>query len=296
MNSLNPRKYPSTTALQCFEASARHLSFTKAGKEMHMTQSAVSKQIAQLEDLLGVQLFYRTNQGICLSPNGQAYYIESLKILQQLEAATLSMMAKKSEIQTLSIACHPTFCAKWLIPCLKGFGTAHPWIHLDIKETTQPLLDAQDADMAFLFGDGVWVDMDAIKLFDEYCIAVCQPNYLPQHTTCQDLTNYPLLQISSRPNAWYDYFANQKYHYNQVITGAKFDTFHACINAAIIGCGIALVPMNFVQQELEQGMLTTALPYKMPSQSAYYMAYQTKTANTPKIQSMIQWVHQQSIR
>ena len=84
------RRYPSTTALQCFETAARHLSFTNAAQEMHMTQSAISKQVAQLEEMLNLSLFYRTPHRISLTPAGKTYYLEVLEILKHIEAATTS--------------------------------------------------------------------------------------------------------------------------------------------------------------------------------------------------------------
>ncbi|UNU72665.1 LysR substrate-binding domain-containing protein [Moraxella nasovis] len=289
MHTTNFRKYPSTTALQCFEAAGRHLSFTKAGKELHMTQSAVSKQVAQLEELLGVQLFYRVNQGIELSPAGQSYYKDTLAILAQIQHASLSMMVKHQEGEILSIACHPTFCAKWLIPALKGFGASHPLIHLDIKEVAEPLVDTGGVDMAFLFGNGVWVGMDAVKLFDEYMVAVCRPDYLPKETDSDKLTHYPLLQIRSRPTMWQAYFAELGVAC-QTLIGAKFDSFFACINAAMIGCGIALVPKRFVDKELNDGTLVLAINQKLQSQNAYYMTYQSRLAHTPKVMAMTKWI------
>ena len=116
------RKYPSTTALQCFETAARHLSFTNAAQEMHMTQSAVSKQVSQLEEMLNLSLFYRTPQRISLTPAGKAYYIEVLGILKHIELATTNLMSHSSNTEVLKIVAHPTFCSRWLIPALKGFS------------------------------------------------------------------------------------------------------------------------------------------------------------------------------
>ena len=84
-SSLDFRKYPSTKALQCFETAARHLSFTNAAQEMHMTQSAISKQVAQLEEVLNIALFYRTPQKISLTPAGKTYYLDVLDILKHIE-------------------------------------------------------------------------------------------------------------------------------------------------------------------------------------------------------------------
>lgn len=290
MERLNLRKYPSTTALQCFECTARHLSFTKAGKELHMTQSAVSKQVAHLEEQLSVQLFYRSSTGLFLTPAGKSYYLETLKILQHLEIATLNLMAHGVEADTLRIVSHPTLCAKWLIPALKGFGRAHPLIHLDIAEQSHALID-DDMDMAFLYGDGVWADMEVVKLFDECSVAVCAPSYECQFDHLQELNQATLIQLKTRPRAWHEFFSEQGINHDKAMTGVRFDTFNACINAAKIGCGVALVPTRFVLEELQNGTLKLANAYQMTGQGAYYMAYQARLGNTKKVQAMLSWIN-----
>lgn len=132
------RRYPSTTALQCFETAARHLSFTNAAQEMHMTQSAISKQVAQLEEMLNLSLFYRTPHRISLTPAGKSYYLEVLEILKHIEVATTNLMSHSSNAELLKIVSHPTFCARWLIPALSGFSQEYPLINLDIKELVGP--------------------------------------------------------------------------------------------------------------------------------------------------------------
>lgn len=283
-------KLPSTIALQCFVVSARHLSFTQAGKELCMTQSAVSKQVASLESVLGVPLFYRVNQGIVLTAAGQAYYLDVLQILQQLESANINLIARQNDTETLHIFSHPSFCAKWLIPTLKDFNRTHPKIRLHITEQADALLHTQAIEMAFLFGNGVWADMEAVKLFDEYCVAVCSPAFLATTVDVQTLASYPLLQLNSRPSAWQDYFTAQGHQLTSMTVSMNLDTFYACVNAACLGSGLALVPESFVERELACGELVLAHPYRMKSRSAYYMAYQTRLKHSPKIQAMLDYI------
>src|SRR4051794_32644500 len=115
---ISPRLVPSLGALQAFEASARHLSFTRAAEELRLTQGAVSRQVAALETQLSVPLFQRVRQRIVLTPAGSAYAAEVRDILGRLAAATLSTMAFKTTGGTLSLAVLPTFGTRWLIPRL----------------------------------------------------------------------------------------------------------------------------------------------------------------------------------
>ena len=126
------------TALQCFEAAARHLSFTRAAEELHLTQSAVSKQVAQLEEMLCHNLFERVRQRLYLSPAGSLYLAEVHKILTQVDISSRYILTYGGETEVLRIATQPTFGARWLVPRLKGFGDRYPRIHLDIRNELEP--------------------------------------------------------------------------------------------------------------------------------------------------------------
>ncbi|MEN2751294.1 LysR substrate-binding domain-containing protein [Psychrobacter sp. FBL11] len=290
------RRYPSTTALQCFETAARHLSFTHAAQEMHMTQSAISKQVAQLEEMLNISLFYRTPHRISLTPAGKTYYLEVLEILKHIEVATTSLMSHSDNTEVLKIVSHPTFCSRWLIPALKGFSQEHPLINIDIKELAEPFFsEDQNVDIAFLYGDGIWGGMEAIKLFDEYCVAVCQPEYLydknqDKKFCTSNVDNCTLLQLSSRPSAWYEYFKQQDISIDGTFVGPRFDTFHACIAAALLGYGIALVPLRLVAPELQSGALVTAWSYASKGRGSYYITYPLSLGRSHKVKVILEWI------
>ena len=286
------RRYPSTTALQCFETAARHLSFTNAAQEMHMTQSAISKQVAQLEEMLNLSLFYRTPHRISLTPAGKVYYLEVLEILKHIEVATTNLMSHSSNTELLKIVSHPTFCARWLIPALSGFSQEYPLINLDIKELAGPFFsEDQNVDIAFLYGDGMWSNMEAIKLFDEYCVAVCQPQYLRDKTlSAECLDDYVLLQISSRLSAWYEYFKQQDISVDGTFVGPRFETFHACISAALLGYGIALVPLRLVEPELQSGALVMAWDYAAKGRGSYYVTYPISSGQSHKVKAVLEWI------
>lgn len=293
MQPLSLKKYPSTAALQCFESAARHLSFTKAAKELHMTQSAVSKQVAQLESVLNTELFHRSRQRLHLTPAGIMFRQEAESILSKLELSLLNILAHGANTHVLRIACHPTLCARWFIPLVKGFGKKHPNIHLDVSDQISVAPENSDTlDIAFLYGDGVWPNMECEKLFDEHCIPVCSPELLNSPpNNAQELTRHVLIQFRSRPGAWTDYFNYISASSGQTFAGPRFDTYYACIRAAEEGCGIALVPQFLVQRELDRGRLITAWPQSMPTRGAYYMIYPQSLAADPKVLAMREWVH-----
>lgn len=292
MQKMTARAYPSTTSLRCFEASARFLSFTKAAHILHMTQSAVSKQVAQLESSLKTQLFERSLQGLKLTPSGELFIKETQQILDQIEQSVLNLLSHGSDAETLKISAHPTLCARWLIPALKGFGKQHPNLHLDIQEQVSSSdIDNSNTDIAFLYGTGVWRDMTSIQLFPEKCIAVCSPELMNEPiSNLEDFKNYVLIQSRSRPRAWEEYFQLQAATNEHPLFGPRFDTFYACIHAAMTACGIALVPTFLVEKELQTGELMLAYPYEMQSQYSYYMTHPTSMTNTTKVNTMVHWI------
>ncbi|MGL6204075.1 MAG: LysR family transcriptional regulator, partial [Giesbergeria sp.] len=126
------RHLPSTQALACFEAAARHESYTRAAQELALTQSAVSRQIQALEEQLGVALFRRTRHGVVLTPAGQRYGRQVARWLQVLEQGTLDVMARQGVGGALALAAVPTFATRWLIPRLPLLAQQHPDIVVHI--------------------------------------------------------------------------------------------------------------------------------------------------------------------
>ncbi len=127
MNYLGSRRLvPSLSALQAFEAAARHGSFTRAAEELDLTQGAVSRQVAMLEDALGVPLFERVRQRVNLTPAGAGYAVDVREALSRLAAATLSTMTARGAGGVLALAILPTFGTRWLIPRLPRFFARHP--------------------------------------------------------------------------------------------------------------------------------------------------------------------------
>lgn len=268
------------------------MSFTRAAEELHMTQSAVSKQVAHLEDLVGQKLFIRTPQYLQITLAGKQYLNEVSQVLDNIESSTLAMLAFDREVQQLKLATHPTLCARWLIPLLYGFSKAYPNIQLDIRDkiVNEIREGSEPFDIAFLFGDGLWSGMEAIKIFDEDNIVVCSPAIYKPIQQVLDLTAYVFLQVRSRPTMWRQYFLAQDVDLKTSFMGPKFDTFYACIHAAESGCGLALVPRVFVQKELDEGRLVCPWDYQLNQEHSYYMVYPTAYSEVSKVRSMIDWV------
>ena len=287
------RHLPTLTSMQCFEASARHLSFTRAAEELSLTQSAVSKQVAQLEAVLEHPLFRRVRKRLQVTPEGFLYLTEVRKILAQVEMSTRYMQSYGGESEVLNVATLPTFGARWLIPRLNGFRFRYPDVYLNISNRVDPFdLEEEHIDVAFFFGHGVWPKAECIKLLDETMVPVCAPSLIPETgiQTPIELSQLVLLQSTTRPEAWHDWFAAQQCYTRHSYHGPRFDTFYMALTAARAGCGVALVPRFLAQEELDAGQLTIPWSYAFTSRGAYYLAYPEYKGEVAKVRSFVDWI------
>ncbi|WP_312934289.1 LysR substrate-binding domain-containing protein [Pseudomonas sp.] len=290
---MSKRLMPSTTALQCFEAAARHLSFTRAAQELHLTQSAVSKQVAQLEDMLCHPLFERIRRRLHLTPAGALYLTEVNKILTQIDMSSRYILSYGDDTEVLRIATQPTFGARWLVPRLQGFADRYPRINLDVRNELEPFdLVQAKADIAFFFGQGTWPGATCIELFSETVVPVCAPSLLNSHPfdSASALTEHRLLQCASRPEAWHEWFLGLGLHSQNSYHGPRFDTFYLCIRAAIAGCGLALIPRYLVAEELAEGKLVVAWDHPVSSNGRHFMAHAEHAAQVPKVRAFVDWI------
>lgn len=288
---------PSMMALQCFEAVARHMSVTRAAEELHMTQSAISKQIAQLEALLRNPLFLRVRRRLQLTPAGALYQSEVRTILNQVDMSSRYILTYGSETQVLTIGTQPTFGSRWLIPRLQRFMAAHPDIQVKVRSETRPfdLMQAK-IDISFFFGHGTLPGAQCLELFEADVVPVCAPGFLRggQIASLDDLSQQTLIQCASRPEAWHDYFSHQQYQSDSSYHGPRFDTFYMCVRAAEGGCGIALTPRLLAEEELQAGKLVIPWGYVQPSDGAYFVAYSEHSAEVPKIKQFVAWVRDEA--
>ncbi|MES2495998.1 MAG: LysR family transcriptional regulator [Pseudomonadota bacterium] len=287
-----PRRFLPPTSLLCaFEAASRTQSFTVAAQELNLTQSAVSRQIRALEELLGSELFHREKQKVRLTLAGSAYAREIRDALTRISGATLGFRANPGG-RSLNLAVLPMFGARWLIPRLPRFLAAHPGIAVNLTTRVVPFdfsLEAFDA--AIHFGDSDWPGGELDLLMHETAIPVCNPATKAEISpaTPRDLVNAPLLHLVSRPDAWERWFAAMEVDPGEV-HGPLFDQFLHLSEAACYGIGIALLPEFLVQPELERGELVVAIDRPQRSDHAYYLAWPSTHEHYPPLELFRQWI------
>ncbi|HXH04458.1 MAG TPA: transcriptional regulator GcvA [Candidatus Competibacteraceae bacterium] len=288
------RVLPSFIALQFFEAAARHLSFTRAAEELHVTQSAVSRQIRKLEETLRRPLFRRLKQRLLLTPAGEAYAAEIRALLDRAEAATLQLMAYSGAGGVLNLAILPTFGSRWLIPRLGSFTARYPDIQLNLVTQVKPFDFAEsDVDVAIHFGAETWPGAIMHRLMGETVIPVCSPALLGERSRLDDpagIARFTLLQHTTRPQAWQDWLRAVGLGHLDGLSGPRFEHFHMVIQAAIAGLGVALLPHFLVQEELVSGRLVIPVEYPVPSEHAYYLVYPEAKAELYRVRVFRDWL------
>ncbi|NCP39413.1 MAG: LysR family transcriptional regulator [Rhodoferax sp.] len=291
------RKIPSLQALMCFDAAARHQSYTRAAQELALTQGAVSRQLTALEDFLGVALFKRTRHGVALTASGRDYAQQVATRLAALEQDTLDVMSTQGRGSVLALAAVPTFATRWLIPRLPSLKAQHPDLTVHIDTRTRPFLFADTRFDAALFAGtpeqvANWAGTQAVKLLDEDVLPVCTPQWLggQANLSPQDITAMPLLQQSTRPLAWRQWFDAQGVAAPQALAGPRFELFSMTAAAAVHGLGLALVPRLLISGELARGELVVACNAPLPGARAYYLVLPEGSDNPPVVHIFQHWL------
>lgn len=270
---ITPRRLlPSTSALSAFDAVARSGSFTAAAAALNLTQGAVSRQIAQLEDQLGVRLVEREARGVRLTEKGRAYAEGVSEILSKIRSLSLDAMSANEEMR-LRLAILPTFGTRWLMPRMPDFVRKNPGVTISFATRIGQFdFRAEKIDAAIHVGRPDWLDADCRFLMSETVVAVCTPEFLMAHPVdkAEDLLSLPLLEMASRPGAWRHWFGSLGItaHHPE---GMMFEQFSNVTQACLAGLGVALMPEFLIEPELRSGRLVRAFDWAVESESGYYL-------------------------
>jgi LysR family glycine cleavage system transcriptional activator len=287
------RTVPPLNPLRVFECSARHGSFTKAADELFVSQSAVSRQVATLEDYLGVKLFVREQGGVRLTPEGERYQREVGPAFASIASAT-ERLRKTTADSPLKLRVYATFAAKWLIRRLQDFHAQHPGIQVRISTSVAPVNFAKDdVDGAIQFGDGNWIDAEAQWLFGDEIEPVCAPSLLaggPPLATLDDLKHYRLLHSRYRRTDWQDWFASVGMAPPDDPEPMVFPSSLLTYQAAMDGLGIAIGQVRMLQSEFDTNVLVR--PFQRPFQRdlAYYMVLPRGIEPSRKLRTFRDWL------
>lgn len=283
------RQFLPLNGLRAFEASARHLSFTRAAIELCVTQAAVSQQVKGLEKRLGVSLFQRLPRGLKITAEGEALLPTVTSSFDQM-ATTLDRIEAGHVRELLFLGVVGTFAVGWLLPRLKAFQKQHPFIDVRVSTNNNRVdMAAEGLDFAIRFGQGSWHGTDAFRLFKAPLSPLCTPKLAETLKTPADLMEATLLR-SYRADEWSNWFAAAGVTpAAQVNAGIVFDTSLGMMEAALQGLGVALAPPSMFSRHLASGAIIQPFPVTI-SLGSYWLTRLQSKPPTPAMQAFSDWM------
>jgi len=298
-------RLPSLDLLNGFEAAARLLSFTKAGEELHLTQSAVSRQIQELEEQLGVRLFERRHRALVLTEAGQQLFSAAAQVLATMRLVTDRVRASSGR-RVLSVTTMASFASLWLVPRLAGFARDHPGV--DVRIATEPRmqdLEREGLDVGIRYCKAAEAGEHAVRLFGERVFPVCSPALAadPKRPLREpaDLRQHVLLQYDDPEGyapwlnwkSWLELFglADLRPAGSILLSG-----YEHIIPAAIAGQGVALGRSPLVRELIAAGTLIAPFPRASESSRAYFAVVSKNAAGRAEVDDFVQWLKSEAAR
>jgi len=271
---------PPLNSLRVFECVAQHGNFTKAGDELHITQSAISRQISNLESYYQVKLFNRERVGVKLTPQGKALFEEVTKALDLIRASSEKIL-RPTAGQNIKIRTYTTFIAKWLIQRIPQFQEQHPHIEILLSGGLQPEDFEEETDYSIQFGSAneTWSGYTNWFLFNDEIDAVCSPQLLEQIplNSISDLSQHKLLHSKYRKDDWSDWI--KQFNRTDIVGQCKEMVFSSSLlnyQAAVDGLGVAIGQIHLLQNELNKGLLVTPFNKAVKREFGYYLVKHSK--------------------
>lgn len=290
-----PRNLPSLTSLLAFDAAARHLNFTAAGKELHLTQTAISHQIKNLEEHLATRLFVRRNRALVLTTAGQQYLESVRDAISLLQSATTRTRDEKAT-EVLTIHCLPTYAMQCLIPRLPEFQALHPNITLQVlTHSTFDQFRQRSYDIAFRYGTGQWRGLKTQLLQGEEIFPVCAPELARKidpeapHAAMAEMAQIRTYFSSTYQDDWPVWIEAAGLGNIDFAREIIFNLQVTSLQAMVNGVGVGLGRTPLIDHYLQQGMLSAPFKLKLKTGSGYYIVCPEDKAEQGRIRVFWQW-------
>jgi LysR family transcriptional regulator, glycine cleavage system transcriptional activator len=300
------KRLPSLDLIRGFEAAARHLSFTKAATELHLTQSAVSRQVQALEQQIGQPLFQRQHRALLLTEAGQLLQQTATTMLADL-SYTLERIAT-DRAPRVTVTTTVSFASLWLVPRLPAFRLAYPGVDVHISADSSVVdLSRGRVDLAIRYCPPERAPPKAQRLFGEEVLPVCHPALLkdPQRPLREpaDLRHQVLLHFEDRAPRiailqWETWLEAMGLTELQPAGELRFSHYDQVIQAALEGHGVALGRLPMMERQLRRGLLVA--PFERArisgrqSSRAYYVVLEPAAAQRPEVQRFAAWLHSEA--
>jgi LysR family glycine cleavage system transcriptional activator len=286
-------RLPSTTALLCFETAARLGSFTRAGRELQLTQAAVSRQVIGLESRLDVPLFERRPGALVLTEAGRAFLAEVSPALERLERAAAQASVLKGRGGRLRLSVASSLCNYWLLPRLPTFTRQHPEITLDMATRIGPAdFTGGRLDASLEFGDGQRSDAVCTLVMPLELCPMASPAWVEQHGRRLSARTpaAALIHQTTVPEAWPGWLAAAGLTLAPGPAGPRHDQLAMALHAALAGLGVALLPRFMSDDAVAAGQLLPLSPRSWRASRAYHLAVPHSAAASPAVATFAQWL------
>jgi LysR family glycine cleavage system transcriptional activator len=289
---------PPLSSLRSFAAVARHLSFSRAAEELHVTPGAVSQQVRSLEELLDTRLFDRTRRSVVLT-DAAVRMLPEIQAALELLARAIAKKASPSAARTLTISVTPSFASKWLVPRLPMFYERHPDIDLRISATVGLADFKRDkVDLAIRLGHGKYPGLHAEALFSEALTQFCSPELMQRKGGLKkpdDLSKHRLIHDTSIPgggehHAWEQWLRLAGAKNVSAQRGARFTLAELAMQAAIDGAGVVLGRVVLAEGDLAAGRLVRPFKVALPLEVSYFLVRLNARPPRQEMQCFREWL------
>ncbi len=297
-----PYDVPPLDLIEGFEAAARNLSFTRAGSELHLTQSAVSRQIKSLEEWLGVPLFERRPRALVLTRHGETLYKAVPGILRGIEDVARKIRHEQ-QLRTLTVTTTAPFASLWLIPRLPRYTREHPQLDVRISAASKVVdLERSNVEIAIRYTSEMPAGA-ARKLFEEEVFPVCAPQLLTDPETPlavpSDLRNHVLLHYDDPANRvpwldWPTWLESVGLPEFRAAGSVRFNQYEQVVVAAASGQGVALGRSPLLKHMLQDGRLVAPFTGKSAAPRAYYVLTSSAATDNPDVTEFVDWLFREA--
>jgi LysR family glycine cleavage system transcriptional activator len=292
---------PPLNALRAFEAAARHLSLTKAARELHVTAGALSHQIRGLEDLLRIKLFKRGVRSIALTPAGKQLYPGLQTGFLHIRDAVAALSDEGDE-RVLVISTAPGFTSKWLAPRLYRFSNAYPEIDARVSSSLSNAnftTDGVDVAVRNLPIDtAAAAGLVLEKLIELSLLPVCSPKLIEERgrfAAPEALKGAPLIHDDSLAHraempTWTDWFKAAGLEGIDATRGLRFNSADHALDATVEGAGVLLAHDVLAYDDLRTGRLVAPFELTLRSGRAYYFVCADNRQDRRHVQAFRDWI------
>ncbi|MFV8798803.1 LysR substrate-binding domain-containing protein [Yersinia sp. LJYL362] len=296
MNNFTAVRLPKLTTILAFETAANTGSLASAAVRLSLTPAAISQQIRQLEQHLGIQLFARSKSGVELTVQGRAYLAYVQQAFETLRMAQHRVARDKGD-SSLTIFSLPALASRWLNPHLTQWLVKYPDIDIHIHATHSAVdFNRSAADFYLAFGDEHYPQQEKEMLFQDWIFPVASPSLLTAPwSESQGKIDYPMIHVDWGKEGqflpdWQEWLLSAKWGECRPNRGPIYNLTSMAIDSAIAGNGILLGQQYLIQKELAEGSLIQLSEHKLPVTKPYYLIYPKRTLDKPKAKEFIQWL------